>query len=149
MHLLGDVGAGEINDHRALVVIDGCHAKAGIADALAHFSRQHLRFDRQVDESRPSDLRRGAERHERFVRLQLLGDGCCDGAGGLLERFGQGQGAVGLKVAELGFAGWSQGRIEGAIGVWECPRHGSDKLLLEGLGEAQHGRDRCSGINSP
>ena len=56
MHFFGDVGAGEINNHRRFGLLNGRNAQAWIADALAHLSSQHRGFQGDVDEPRAGDV---------------------------------------------------------------------------------------------
>ena len=80
-------------------------------------------------------------------------DGCGDLAGGLPQRFGQGQGAIGLEITEFRLAGWAQGWIQGlAVG----PGRGGQlreglvdrrqELLLEVIGDAKHGQGAGSAV---
>ena len=60
MHLLGDVGAGEIHDHRQPLWSLG-HPQARIAHAQAHLLGQHLRAQGEVKKTGTGDLGRLAE----------------------------------------------------------------------------------------
>ena len=88
-----------------------------------------------------------AEGGEIGIRLQLLHDRCGDLARCLLQRFGQGQRAIGLKVAEFRLAGRSQLGVKalpfrGLPGFGESPLQSTAQLSFEGLGDAQHGQQR-------
>ena len=112
-----------------------------------HRRRQLLRADREVDEAGPGDLGLQAEVGEGGIRLQLLHDRVGDLAGRLLQGFGQGQGAVGLEIAELRFARRRQLRIEpgprcGLPGLRKGSLHCTAQLGVKGVGDAQHGQQR-------
>ena len=73
VHLLGDVGAGKIHDHRSRI-FNRRHPQACIAQPLGHFGRQALGPQGQVDEAWAGDHRLHAQRTEGRIRDQLLHD---------------------------------------------------------------------------
>ena len=138
MHFFGDVGAGEINNHRRFGLLNGRNAQAWIAASLAHLCGQHRGFQGDVDEPRPCDLWCLRQGGKLWVVVQLFNDGCGDLPRCLLERLGQGEGTVGLEITKFRLAGWAQGWIQLAVGLRKCLLHGCAQLGLQGLGNAQH-----------
>lgn len=89
------------------------------------------------------------EGREGGIRPQGLADGGGDLPGGSLERSGQGQGTVGLEVAEFGPGGRRQLGIEGLArlpgglrGLRECALHGGRQPGVERTEDRQHGEIR-------
>ena len=151
MHLLGDVGTGEVHNHRRRT-LDGRNAKPLIAQAGGHFRSQALGSDREVDEPRACDLRLQAQLGERRIRLQLLDHGRGDLTRCLLQRLGQWQSTVGLEIPEFGLARWRQLRVQASFprlspGLGERPLHRTAQLCFKGVGDAEHGR--INGLGKP
>ena len=168
VHLLGDVGAGEVHDHRrrrlAPRVLGGSgHPQARIREPFRHLGREPLGPQGEVDEAGAGDHRLQAELREGRIGRQLLHDRLGDLAGRLPQGLGQGQGAIGLEVAELRLAGRCQLGIEGLgrsgqkglfqlglhIGLFEGPLHRRAQLGFQEMGDAQHGEGRLSPRSSP
>ena len=148
MHLLGDVGAGEIH-HHGRRVLHRRNAKAWISQPGRHLRHQPLGSHRQIDEPRPGDLGLQAESSEGRITLQLRHDRCGDLTGRLLQGFGQGEGPIGLEVPEFRLARRRQLGIQGVAGIGERPTHRCSQLLIQGLGEAEHGPTPRRVVSAP
>ena len=70
-----------------------------------HLSGQGLGPQAQVEEARAGNFRLQAEGGEGGIGLQTGRDLLSDGTGLQPQRLGQGQGPIGLEVAEFGLAG--------------------------------------------
>ena len=126
VHLLGDVGAGEIDDDGfgwgnepglatglplGRSTVKGCgsprqrNPEPWIGQPGGHLSGQGLGPQAQVEETRAGDLRLQTEGGEGGIGLQTGRDLLSDGTGLQPQRLGQGQGPIGLEVAEFGLAG--------------------------------------------
>ena len=141
VHLLGDVRAGEIHHHRR-GLLHGGDAEARIPEALLHLRRQTLGLERDVDETGAGNLRLLAEGHERRIGLELLHHRLGDLAGGLAQGLGEGQGAIGLKIPKFRLTGRGELGIKGLSGrrrLGEGPLHRVPQLVLQGVGDAEHG----------
>ena len=141
VHLLGDVRAGEVHHHRR-GLLHGRNAEASIPKALLHLRRQTLGLERDVDETGARNLRLQAEGHEGLIGLELLHHRLGDLAGGLAQGLGQGQGAIGLEIPEFRLTGRGELGIKGLPGrrgLRESPLHRIPQLVLQGVGDAEHG----------
>ena len=121
MHFLGDVGAGEIHNHRRQPAALGpwllggaAYPQARILEPAGHLRRQPLGLDREIDKARPGDLGPLAEVAETGGGLQLLHQGRGNYTRLHPQPLGQGQGAIGLEITEFRLAGRAQLRIQGA-----------------------------------
>jgi len=148
VHLLGDVGAGEIHHHRR-AALRRRHPQARITQPLSHLSRQALGLEGEVDEAGAGDHGLQAELHKARVRLQLLHDRAGDLAGRLPQRLGQGQGPIRLEITEFRLAGRGELGIEGSPSltrlrcrVRKRPVHRAAQLGVQGVGKAQHEQKR-------
>ena len=153
MHLLGDVGTGEVHNHRrpgrSALPLNQRHPQPRVPQPPAQFGRQQLGPQGEIEEAGPGDLRRQAQGGKGRISLQLGQQRRGHLPGSLLQGFGQGQGAIGLKIAEFGLARRHQLGIQAATGGdrrggrrREGPLQGRAQLAIESLGEAEHGQQK-------
>ena len=128
---------------------DARHPETGIVQTHGQLGHQGLGPQGEIDEAGTCDFGGEAEVREGGIRPQGLADGGGDLPGGLLQRFGQGQGTVGLEVAEFGPGGRRQLGIEGLArlpgglgGLREGALHGGRQPGLERTEDRQHGEIR-------
>ena len=142
VHLLGDVGAGEVHNHRGEGDTghhQARHTQARIAKAGLQLGRQPLGPQGEVDEAGSSNLGLQAELSKVRIGRKLLHDRRGNSPGRLAQGFGQGQGPIGLEVAEFRLRRWGQLGIEGLARLREGPLHSCQKLALQGMENGQHG----------
>ena len=115
-----------------------------LSETGGHLSAEPFRTQGEVDEAGAGDLRLQAELTEGGIGLKLRHDRLGDLTGRLAQGLGQGQGAIGLEVAELGLAGRDQLGIEGPGRLRQGPLHRRAQLGFQEMGGAQHGQRRLS-----